>query len=221
MQPPQDAAATISPSPHEETTPSIDFTFNYPGVPVPRYTLTISQNAHGHYRGDQAEPATQSDQLSTPQSFDTAFAITPATTAKIFAFSSKLKHFDLTCASPAKNIASTGTKILRYTSPDTTTSCTYDYTENKDLQALTKILQAIAKTMDRGRHLDFLHRYDRLGLDQAVADLADDVSAGQALELTTIAPSLHSIADDPEVMQRVRTRAAALLATIPAEAPSR
>jgi hypothetical protein len=33
----------------------------------------------------------------------------------------------------------------------------------------------------------------------------------------TIAPTLRSIADDPDVMQRVRTRANALLTLVPAE----
>jgi hypothetical protein len=220
MQPQPNAATTQSqPAP---AAPSIDFTFEHPGVPVPRYTLTLSQNGQGQYRGEQLEPAAPSDPPPTPQPFDTAFAITPTTTAKIFALSAKLNHFHLPCASHAKNIASTGAKTLRYTAPDTTaSSCTYDYTENKDVQQLTQILQAIAETMDQGRRLDFLHQYDRLGLDHAITALASEVSSGQALELTLIAPTLHSIAEDAEVMQRVRTRATALLFTIPATETTR
>jgi hypothetical protein len=63
--------------------------------------------------------------------------------------------------------------------------------------------------------LDRLHRYDRLGLDAAMTFLAQEVSAGHALEVGTIAASLRSITADPDVMERVRTRAGALLAQIP------
>ena len=72
--------------------------------------------------------------------------------------------------------------------------------------------------MDEGRTIDHLHRYDRLGLDAELESFSREVSEGRALELGTIAPTLRSIADDPDVMQRVRTRASALLTLVPAQA---
>ena len=146
-------------------------------------------------------------------------SISPATAGRVFATARKLKHFNVTCASKAKNIADTGTKTLTYSGPDGSGSCTYNYTENKDVQALTEIIQGIAETMDQGRGLDHLHRFDRLGLDAAITFLAQEVSEGHALELGTIAASLRSIATDAEVMERVRMRASKLLALIPAEVP--
>ena len=124
-----------------------------------------------------------------------------------------------TDAGKAKNIADTGTKLLTYTGPDGAGSCTYNYTENKDVQALTDTFEAIAETMDRGRELDHLRRFDRLGLDAAITFLAQEVSEGRALELGTIATSLRSITANPELIQRVRMRASKLLELIPAEGP--
>ena len=86
------------------------------------------------------------------------------------------------------------------------------------MQALTELFQAMAETMDRGRELDHLHRFDRLGLDAATKFLSDEIAAGNALEVGTIAPSLHSIAADTDLMQRVRARAQALLALVPPDA---
>ena len=74
--------------------------------------------------------------------------------------------------------------------------------------------------MDEGRKLDYLHRYDRLGLDAEIESFTREVSDGHALEMGTIAATLRSIADDPEVMQRVRTRASALLTLVPAQSRS-
>jgi hypothetical protein len=47
--------------------------------------------------------------------------------------------------------------------------------------------------------------------------LSEEVSAGHALELGTIASSLRSIATDTDVMVRVRSRASALLSQIPTD----
>ena len=71
--------------------------------------------------------------------------------------------------------------------------------------------------MDDGRALEHLHRYDRLGLDAELETFSREVADGHAIELQTIAPALRSIAQDADLMQRVRTQARALLALVPAE----
>jgi hypothetical protein len=147
--------------------------------------------------------------------------ITPATVDRIFALGKKLDRFNVPCASKAKNIADTGTKTLSYTAPDGSGSCTYNYSENKDVQSLTEIFQGMTETMDEGRQLDHLHRYDRLGLDSAMTFLVQEVTAGHAIEVGTIAASLRSIAEDADVMQRVRARARTLLALVPADGDAR
>ncbi len=76
---------------------------------------------------------------------------------------------------------------------------------------LTDTFLAIANTMDEGRKLEFLHRYDRLGLDEEMNFLTEQVEAGRALELETISATLSSLADDTALMQRVRLRAVQLL----------
>ena len=110
------------------------------------------------------------------------------TTARVFGLARGLKQFQVECASKAKNVASSGAKTLTYrAAAGGETSCAYDYSENKDVEALTAIFEGIAETMDEGRRLDYLHRYDRLGLDAATEFLAKEVAAGHALEVGTIA----------------------------------
>jgi len=89
------------------------------------------------------------------------------------------------------------------------------------VEALTQAFEGIAETMDMGRQLDYLHRYDRLGLDAAIRSLAEEVSAGRALEVGTIAPTLKSISEDAMVIQRVRAKADSLLTLVPAGIPPR
>jgi hypothetical protein len=211
----QDAPPAAQPA--SSSLAQVSFSFDRKGVPVPTYRFIVNQDATGAYQGQEI-PRSSGPVASAelpPQSFRSPISLSPATTARIFSLARQLKHFNIPCASKAKNIADTGTKTLAYAGPDGAGSCTYNYTEYKDVQALTDLFQGIAETLDEGRELDRLHRYDRLGLDAAMTFLAQEVLAGHALEVGTIAESLRSITADPDVMERVRTRAGALLAQIP------
>jgi hypothetical protein len=194
------------------------FSFERPGSPVPKFALALWETGEGHYGGEEVPAGSRSFDPPPPaQPFGmTIFTVSPATAEKVFRLARDLKRFNFPCASKAKNIADTGKKTLTFNGVNATTSCTYNYSENKDVQALTDIFQGIAETMNEGRKLDYLHRYDRLGLDAEMIYLAQEVAAGRALEVGTITESLRSIAADAEVIQRVRTRANTLLALVPA-----
>jgi hypothetical protein len=181
--------------------------------------MTIHDDGSAVYEGEEAPEPTRYGPPATLslKPFQSSVRVTPATASRIFALARKLNRFNAACASKAKNIASTGIKTLSYAGPDGAGSCTYNYSEDKNVQALTEIFEGIAETMDEGRKLDHLRRYDRLGLDSAMSFLAQEVSDGHALELGTIADSLRSIAADGELMERVRMRAKSLLALVPAD----
>jgi hypothetical protein len=212
--------AQDSPSPAQPASSSlaqVSFSFDRKGLPVPTYRFIVNRDTTGAYQGQEIPPSSgpaASAELPSERE-DAGGGGGREGNGTMKALRRQLKLFNIPCASKAKNIADTGTKTLTYRGSDGSGSCTYNYTESKDVQALTDIFEGIAETMDEGRELDRLHRYDRLGLDAAMTFLAQEVSAAHALELQTIAPTLHSIADDPDVMERVRTRAGALLAQIP------
>ncbi len=200
----------------------ISFQFERPGLTVPRYRLEIAEKGLGAYSGEELPVRVgHPDTPPSPQPFALkTFHVSPATTAKVFALARSLNHFNIPCASTVKNVADTGKKTLDYIhlgADRFTGSCTYNYTENKDVQTLTDIFEGIAETLDEGRRLDYLHRYDRLGLDTELESFSREVADGHAIELQAIAETLRSLAGDPEVMQRVRTRASALLTLVPAE----
>ncbi|HEY4382677.1 MAG TPA: hypothetical protein VGN01_20200 [Acidobacteriaceae bacterium] len=199
--------------------PQVTFSFDRPGLPVPKYRLTIQEDGATVYEGEAVWQGSGSTSVSPPQPFRSAVKISPATAGRIIAMGRQLNHFNINCSTKAKNIANTGTKVLSYSAPDGSGSCTYNYSDNKDVESLTETIQGIAETLDRGRELDHLHRFDRLGLDSAIIFLSQEVTEGHALELGTIVVSLRSIASDPELIERVRNRAGKLLALIPGEAP--
>jgi hypothetical protein len=203
----------------KSTAAEVTFQFDRPGLEVPHFKLRIQEDGAGTYQADQAEmAATQtSNRGQAAQHIDRPIKLTPGTVAKIFKGARSLNHFDTECASKAKNIADTGKKTLTYSGPDGAGTCTYNYSENKNVDTLTNTFLAIAYTMDEGRKLEFLHRYDRLGLDAEMANLSQEAQEGRALELGTISPTLASIADDTALIQRVRLKASKMLEQSAAE----
>ena len=196
--------------------PEVTFKFERNGLAVPRYTILLHEDGTGRYQADEAvtSPSTQSSsamQYTGGKHIDRPMTLSPATTEKIFKTARALNFFNVECASKAKNIANTGDKTLSYSGNDGKGSCEYNYSDNKSVSTLTDMFLAIAFTMDEGRRLEFLHRYDRLGMDAEITSLANEVQAGRAMELSTIAPTLDAIAGDAAVMQRVRLRAENLL----------
>jgi len=200
-------------SPDDIKIAEVNFQFERPGLSVPRFSLLLREDGTGSYQAEQAErsPTSTSIRHEEAQHIDRAILLSPATVSKIFKAARSLNYFNAACASKAKNIADTGKKTLSYSGTDGHGSCVYNYSEDKDVEKAGETFIGIAYTLDEGRRLEFLHRYDRLGLDAEMAALAQEVEAGRALELGTISQTLATIANDMAVMQRVRLRAAKML----------
>lgn len=196
-----------------ETQAVVSFQFERDGMPVPSFTLQIREDGTGSYQADVAEGVSPGASMRpvAREHVDRTITLTPAAVAKIFKTARGLDRFNIECASKAKNVADTGKKTLTYVGADGRGSCVYNYSENKNVTILTDTFLAIAFTLDEGRRLEFLRRYDRLGLDAEMNTLAEEVEAGRALELSTIAPTLTAIVGDMALMQRVRLRAAKML----------
>ena len=212
-EPPQ-AAPSPFPAPSADAgKATVTFQFDRTGMPVPRYTLTIREDGGGMYHAEETErrSADSAVQQVSMKQVDRPIAISPETTAKIFEAARALNHFNVFCGTKAKNVADTGKKILTYAGADGNGTCTYNYSDDKNVEMLTSLFYGIAYTMDVGRKLDFERRFDRLGLDAELLALENAVKSKDALELGNIAPTLKTIASDTEVMQRARARAGKLL----------
>jgi hypothetical protein len=197
-------------------TTQITFKFDRPvtGVPVPHYTIELRSDGTASYHAEI--PAAQ----GPIQAVERSLTFTHASVKDALTAVQQLRDSKLPCASTAKNIADTGTKTLTMHDPDAGADfvCTYNYSENKDVVDLTHLFLGVEETLEAGRILDFKHRFDRLGLDAAMADLVAGVEAGRALELGNISGTLRSIAADTAVIRRARERAAALLERAKADA---
>jgi hypothetical protein len=193
--------------------PTVTFQFDHAGLSVPRYTIVLREDGSGSYHAEEVErrSADSAVQQVSVKQVDSPLTVSFDTAAKIFATARSLNRFNMFCGTKAKNIAETGQKILSYAGPEGNGTCTYHYSDDKNVTVLTNMFYAISYTLEVGRRLDFERRFDRLGLDAELLSLEQAVQEKNALELTNIAPTLNAIAGNVDLMQRVRTRASKLL----------
>jgi hypothetical protein len=197
--------------------PSVTFNFAWSqGIPWQAYSITVQSDGKARFQGQPGSEGPNSD----TDPFQQDFSMSEANRAKIFETAKKLNYFQGDFDSHLKKIAQTGTKTLAYESAATHGSTTYNWSQNADVQELTRLFIAIANTIDCGRKLAFQYRFDKLGMDTRLKELADLRANHQAEELSAIAPILHKIADDPNMMHISRQTAQQLLRSLDNPAPA-
>ena len=72
--------------------------------------------------------------------------------------------FNADCESHMK-VAFQGWKKLSYSGPEGVGSCAFNYSKDKEIQALGDSLVSVAGTILEGARLEMLLQHDRLGLD--------------------------------------------------------
>jgi hypothetical protein len=109
-------------------------------------------------------------------------------------------------------VAFQGWKKLTYSGPEGEWSCEFNYSREKLVQELGDSMLAVAGTIQEGVRLEMLLQHDRLGLDKELEFVAEAAADGRLMQLCAIRDILVRLANDDEVLERVRKRARALLA---------
>jgi hypothetical protein len=191
--------------------PSVTFNFDWSqGIPWQTYSITVQADGNTHFQGTPAPEGAVGD----TDLFQQEFTMSEANRVKIFGLAKKLNYFHGNFDSHLKKIAQTGSKTLQYKSATAYGTTTYNWSENADVQELTRLFGAIANTLDCGRKLTFQYRFDKLGMDTRLKELEDLRASHYAEELSAIAPILRKIADDPNMMHISRQTAEQLLRTL-------
>jgi hypothetical protein len=192
--------------------PSITFDRLWSNFTPQSVTLTVVANGAGRYRS--RNPEKTGDDVDD---FQTDFTVSPGCRDKLFRYAKEANYFDGDFTFKRHVVASTGKKTLSYSDPARHFSTTYDYSENRAIQEITNILSGISNTIEHGRKLVFLHRFDKLGLEDELKAMEDAAESHNLAEVQIIASTLKSIADDTTVLNIARQRARKLLAKAKSE----
>ena len=192
-------------------TPVFQVEFSNPGLTPSHWTLTIHPDGSGHFRSERGNAPRGEQMTVDAPNVDRDVRVSAEFAERAFQTARQHRLFGENCESHLK-VAFQGTKKLSYNGPDGQGSCVFNFAKDKDVQALTDSLVAVAGTIVEGGRLEVLLQHDPLGLDRETEYLVEAAGDGRAEQIGAIRAILERLADDENVMERVRRRVRVLLA---------
>ena len=177
-------------------------------------SVRIMVYANGAAKYSSHDPGKNGDEADE---YQTEFTMSHERCDKLFRYAAEANYFQGDFTFKKHAVASTGKKTLTYVDPSRHFTTAYDYSEHKAIQEITSIFMGISNTIEHGRKLQFLRRFDKLGLEAELKVMEDAVENHSLVEMQLIAPTLESIAGDQAILNIARQRAHRLLAKANAE----
>ena len=186
--------------------PTITFDLYWQDATPQNYIITVESSGKSKYVS--RNPARKEEDADP--TFEVEFTLSPANRDRLFTLAKATNYFHGDFDFKHK-VANTGKKTLTYADPTRHFQTTYNYSENKDVQEITKLFQGISNSIEHGRKLQFLRRFDKLGLERELAGMEQMAQSGYLAEIQIIAPTLQNIINDSTVLNMARERARRLL----------
>ena len=204
-------AAAVHGQAPAQSDPAIQVDFSNPSLAPSQWMLILHPDGSGHFRSPMGKPPAGADgKIGTP-AVDRDIHVSGAYAAQVFAIAQRQKGFNIPCESHLK-VAFQGWKTFTLTGSSLQGSCTFNYSKINEIQKLSDSLEAVTLTILEGARLELLFQHDRLGLDPEMEYLVGAADEGQAQQLGAISEILDRLANDDQVLDRVRKRARYLLA---------
>jgi hypothetical protein len=191
--------------------PVLQVDFSNPGLAPAQWTLVIHPDGTGHFHAEGGTRTAVDIENLQPTRIDRDVKLSPAFTGRVFQMTRQKGILGQDCESHLK-VAFQGWKKITYSGPDGQASCKFNYSKEKETQELGDSLVAVASTIIEGARLELLLQHDPLGLDKAIQYVVEASDDGRLQQICTIREILEKLQEDPHVMERVRKRAATLLA---------
>lgn len=200
------------PQPPENTAvPTVTFDVFWEQATPQQYTILVP--ATGETRYLSHNPTKPPDENGVQgDDYETRFTMSAGTRDKIFSLAEQAQYFDGDFDYKKHAIANTGKKTLSYTDPGRRFATTYNWSENPAIDQLTRMFQGISNVIEHGRKIQFLRRFDKLGLESELKAMEEQFAGHYLTELQAIAPTLENVANDPAILHIARERAKRLLA---------
>ena len=190
--------------------PVIQVDYANPGLSPAQWTVTLHRDGTGHFRSQMGNPPESGRQVMDTPAVDRDFEVSSGFAARVFGIAERHNWFNQECESHLK-VAFQGWKTFAYTGPEGQGACTFNYSKDKEIEDLGESIEGVAETILEGARLEMLLQHDRLGLDAEMEFLTDAAADGRAQQICAIRDILERLAQDDQVLERVRKRARALL----------
>jgi len=203
-------AQTAQYPPEHPTVPTITYDRLWEAYTPQNVNFVVQSTGTTRYLS--RNPVKTPEQKETDPDFTLEFAMSAATREKIFHAAQEANYFSGDFSFKKHAVSSTGKKTLTYADQARRFETSYDYSENKAIAEVTNIFQGISNTIEHGRKLQYLRRFDKLGLEDELKGMESLAESNYLSEIQLIAPTLENIANDPAILNIARQRARRLLA---------
>ncbi len=191
---------------------SLRVEFSNPGLTPATWTLVLHPDGSGHFHAERGNAPPDPARSIEPATLDRDVQLSGEFAGRVF--ETVRRHRGLrgeNCESHMK-VAFQGWKTLTYAGPNGGGSCRFNYSKDKEIQALGESLVAVASTIVEGARLELRLRHDPLGLNREMEFVQEAEQDGRLQEICAIRGILQKLEEDPAVMELVRRRARTLLA---------
>lgn len=190
--------------------PAITFDLYWEAATPQNFTIAMDMNGKSHYVSrNPTRPPEGSDEPEPDYELD--FTMSAANRNRILQLAKELNYFNGNFDYTQHKVANTGKKTLTYADSSQSFHTTYNFSENKAIEEITQIFQGISNTVEHGRKLQFMRRFDKLALASELQAMEGLLKANYLTELQIIAPILKNISNDPTLMHLARQSASRLL----------
>lgn len=178
--------------------PKVTFTRSFPGSTPAYFFICINRAGAMQYKESPTD-----DQPLTAQ-------LQEADVTALFSMAEKLDYFKLPLES-GLNVANTGKKTFRYENETgAVTQTSFNYSVNETARALLERFEQIGATERAYLELDRTIRYDKLGVNEALAEVESLWLRKQLVAPQQFIPLFNRIATHESYMHLARERAARL-----------
>lgn len=195
---------------HADSSAVLQVEYTNPGLTPSRWTLELHPDGRAHFHSDPGAKTATELHMIEPGTVDRDIQLRQDFTDRAFHVVRHNKLLRDGCESHMK-VAFQGWKKISYAGPEGKGSCEFNYSKNKDIQELGDQFVAVASTVVEGARLELLLQHDPLGLDKEMEFMKQASDDGRLQQICAIEPILTKLADDTDVMERVRKRARMLL----------
>lgn len=201
-----------SPTPNPSVNPPIPvvaFTCLWDAATPQTYSITVHSTGTARYVS--SNPARPAENRDADPEYSTEFVMSEPGRTKAFNLAKQANYFNGDFDYKKHTLAFTGTKTLSYADISHNYQTTYNWSENTAIDQLTRLFTGISSTIEHGRKLVFLRRFDKLGLEAELKGMESEAQSGFLAEIQIIAPTLEGIANDASILHIARVRAQHLL----------
>jgi hypothetical protein len=187
-------------------TVEVAFTLDFPNSDPSHYSIVVDAAGHAKF-----ECTVKVEEGGEDQNYRLDFEVSPGNRQRIFEWARQARYFEGKVDSGNRKLAFTGEKTLSYRDGQRSNTAQYNYSNLEPVRDLTSLFQNMEQTLDYGRRLTYLHKYQKLALDEELKHMEAQARHNELSEVQGVVPVLQEIVDDPSVINVARARAKELI----------